>query len=136
MPREQHYLTIEKECLAILWGIQRFHVFLYGVSVVIQTDHQPLRYLNTAKNLNAHILRWTLRLQEYNFRGQWSRKMKMPNLATIPEVQSIGRDQGEDPTLSKCFNDIGSTNQEKKKNKGGTWVYVSEGKILYRKSTT
>ncbi|XP_064463126.1 uncharacterized protein LOC135374051 [Ornithodoros turicata] len=67
-PREQAYSAIEKECLAIVWAIKRFHVFLYGTHFVLQTDHQPLRYLNEAKFINMRVLRWALTLQEYDFR--------------------------------------------------------------------
>ena len=34
---------IEKECLAIVWSIKRFHLYLQGVSFVLQTDHEPLK---------------------------------------------------------------------------------------------
>ena len=45
LPRETKYSTIEKECLAIVWALKFFHVYLFGQSFVIQTDHQPLAWL-------------------------------------------------------------------------------------------
>ena len=67
-PRECKYSTIERECLAIVWAIQKFQVYLYGREFVLQTDHQPLIYLNRAKFLNDRIMRWTMFLQSYVMR--------------------------------------------------------------------
>lgn len=67
LPREKAYSTIERECLALVWGIQKFSMYLYGAPFVVQTDHQPLSYLRQAKQLNSRVLRWSLLLQEYEF---------------------------------------------------------------------
>ena len=65
---ERDYSTIEKECLAIVWGFKRFHLYLYGVPFVLQTDHEPLKYMNSAKFANRRVMRWAMFLQSYNFR--------------------------------------------------------------------
>lgn len=67
LPRETRYSTIERECLALLWAVQKFHIYLYGKQFIIQSDHQPLQYLQTAKHVNNRVLRWSLALQEYSF---------------------------------------------------------------------
>lgn len=64
-PREQRYSVIERECLAIVWGVQRFAPYLYGKPFVLETDHKPLHYLHSMKTLNARIMRWALVLQPY-----------------------------------------------------------------------
>ena len=65
---ERNYSTIEKECLAIVWGFRRFHLYLYRVALVLQTDHEPLKYMKSAKFANGHLMRWAMFLQSYNFR--------------------------------------------------------------------
>ena len=65
---ELSYATIETECLAIVWAIIRFSRFLYGQEFVLETDHQPLVYLNRSKLTNARLMRWALLLQAYRFR--------------------------------------------------------------------
>lgn len=47
--RERRYSTIERECLAIVWLIGRFRTYLYSREFLLETDHQPLIYLNGAK---------------------------------------------------------------------------------------
>ena len=65
---ERNYSTIEKECLAVVWGTKRFHLYLYGVPFVLQTDHEPLKYMNSAKFANGRLMRWAMFLQSYTFR--------------------------------------------------------------------
>ena len=65
---EGNYSTIKKECLAVVWGIKRFHVYLYGVRFVLQTDHEPLKYMNRAKFTNHRLMRWAMFLQSYNMK--------------------------------------------------------------------
>ena len=65
LPREMNYSVIEKECLAIVWALSVFHTYLYGQSFIIQTDHQPLSWLQRMKNSNARLTRWALSLQPF-----------------------------------------------------------------------
>ncbi len=48
-PAEQNYSTIEKELLAVVFALQRFHFYMAGRQVEIRTDHQPL--LGAAQNV-------------------------------------------------------------------------------------
>ena len=66
--REKSYAVIEKECLAVVWGVQKFHQYLYGREFILETDHQPLTYLNKSKTENSRLMRWALLLQQYRFR--------------------------------------------------------------------
>ena len=65
---ELNYSTIEKECLALLWGIKRFHMYLYGVRFVLQTDYEPLKYMSSAKFTNNRLMQWAMFLQNYNMK--------------------------------------------------------------------
>lgn len=56
LPREAGYFTIERECLALAWALQTFHLFLYGQRFIAQSDHQPLGYVHTAKHWNIRVL--------------------------------------------------------------------------------
>lgn len=64
---EQRYSVIEKECLAVVWGIKRLHTYLFGREFYLETDHQPLAYVNRSSINNGRIMRWALSLQPYRF---------------------------------------------------------------------
>jgi len=66
-PRETRYSTIEKECLAIVWGTAKFQEYLCGTEFILETDHRPLQYLRQAKFQNGRLMRWALALQPYRF---------------------------------------------------------------------
>ena len=67
---ERNYAVIEKECLAIVWGIRRFEPYLFGRQFSVQTDHNPLAQLDRISPVNGRLLRWALFLQQYSFRVQ------------------------------------------------------------------
>jgi hypothetical protein len=70
LQREQKYATVEKECLGLVWAITKFQRYLYGSTFTVETDHEPLTYLNKAKITNPKLMRWALALQPYRFRIQ------------------------------------------------------------------
>ncbi|KAK7113091.1 uncharacterized protein [Littorina saxatilis] len=63
---ESRYATVEKECLATVWGIQKFERYLYGRHFTLETDHQPLKCLQRQPT-NPRLMRWALQLQPYDF---------------------------------------------------------------------
>ena len=78
---QRAYATLERECLAIVWGVPKFNRYLFGRENILQTDHQALKYLNTAKYENNRVMRWALKLQAYRFLIQ-----------DIPGKENVGAD--------------------------------------------
>ena len=39
---EKNYQNLERECLATIWGMEKFHYFLYGKEFTLETDQKPL----------------------------------------------------------------------------------------------
>ncbi|XP_039890321.1 uncharacterized protein K02A2.6-like [Simochromis diagramma] len=66
---ECRYAQIEKECLGLVFGLERFHSFVYGLpSFTAETDHRPLVSI-IKKNLNEmmpRIQRLMMRMQRYD----------------------------------------------------------------------
>ncbi|GFT30727.1 retrovirus-related Pol polyprotein from transposon 17.6 [Trichonephila clavipes] len=64
---EQKYSTTEKECAAIIFAVQKVKCYLDGhQKFVIQTDHNPLVWLEKNTGTNPRLLRWSLILQAFN----------------------------------------------------------------------
>ena len=63
------YSQTEKEALAIAWGVEHFHLYVYGHEFFLVTDHKPLEaiYGNRNSKTSARIERWVLRLKPYSF---------------------------------------------------------------------
>lgn len=64
---EVNYTTTEKELLAIVWAIKRFRQYLLGRKFTIKTDHQALKWLANKPDPASRLLRWRLKLEEYEF---------------------------------------------------------------------
>ena len=65
---EQNYAQIEKELLAIVFAAKRFHQYIYGKTVTVQSDHKPLEVI-FKKHLSkspARLQRMLLQLQCYD----------------------------------------------------------------------
>ncbi|XP_014667395.1 PREDICTED: uncharacterized protein K02A2.6-like [Priapulus caudatus] len=70
---EQRYSQTEREALAVVFGCEKFHLYLYGSHFIILTDHRPLLgiFNNPRSTPPARIERWVLRLQQYDMMLQY-----------------------------------------------------------------
>ena len=90
--REKAYAVIEKDCLALVWVIQKFYRYIYGTAFTVETDHQPLSYLNKAKFSNPRLIRWALTLQPYQF-----------HIVTIRGSENLGAERGSENLGADCL---------------------------------
>lgn len=68
---ECNYSVTEKECLAIVYGTKTFRPYLFGRQFTIITDHKPLNWLFNCKDPGSRLVRWRLKLEEYNYEIQY-----------------------------------------------------------------
>ena len=69
---ERNYSNLEREALAVIFGVKKFHQYLYGRQFALETDHKPLESLFNVKKAipvmaAARIQRWALTLAAYNY---------------------------------------------------------------------
>jgi hypothetical protein len=64
---ERNYPSYKGELLALAWAVRMFRQHLHGVKFRLITDHQPLKWLMDARDLNGQYARWQMLLQEYDF---------------------------------------------------------------------
>ena len=64
---EKNWTTTEKEAFAIVWALQYFHAYLYGVKVIVYSDHKALNWLRNFRNPNGKLARWILKLEQHDY---------------------------------------------------------------------
>ncbi|GFR68212.1 transposon Ty3-I Gag-Pol polyprotein [Elysia marginata] len=70
---ESRYAHIEREPLAAVFAPERFHTYIYGKAVLVQSDHKPLVNIQH-KNLSKappRLQRMLLRIQPHNYTIQF-----------------------------------------------------------------
>ncbi|XP_058041463.1 uncharacterized protein K02A2.6-like [Ahaetulla prasina] len=74
-PAERNYSQLDREALAIVSGVKKFHEYVFGRDFEIVTDHRPLLGLlagdrPTPVALSPRLTRWTIFLAAYSYKLQ------------------------------------------------------------------
>ena len=69
---ERGYSQLEKEALSLIFGVKKFHQFLYGRRFTLVTDHNPLTTILSPKKglptlAAARLQRWAIHLSAYQY---------------------------------------------------------------------
>ena len=65
----------------MVWAVKKYLRYLYGMELVLQTDHRPLVYINQAKFENSKLMRWAMYLQNFKIKVE-----------TIKGKENVGAD--------------------------------------------
>ncbi|XP_027869143.1 uncharacterized protein K02A2.6-like [Xiphophorus couchianus] len=99
-PAEKKYSQIEKEALGLIYGVKKFHQYLWGRHFTLATDHRPLLTLfGEHKNLPtlaaACIQRWAIILLAYDYHIVFKKSAEHSNAdglsrCPLPETSDTG----------------------------------------------
>ena len=69
---KQNYSHLDKEALAIIYGVKKYHQYLFGRHFEIKADHKPLTHIfsetrATPTMASGRIQRWALTLGGYDY---------------------------------------------------------------------
>jgi hypothetical protein len=96
---EQNYSHLDKEALAIIFGVKKYHQYIYGRQFVIKTDHKPLTHIFSESKAvptmaSGRIQRWAITLGAYDYVIQYKQGSTNANadaLSRLP-LQSAERE--------------------------------------------
>lgn len=95
---ERNYSTTERECLAVIWGVEHYRHYLMGSKFTIFTDHIALQWLKNTKTSSKRLLRWSLKLAEYNYEVVYRAGKSIPHVDALSRSHTVN------------FNDTASEN--------------------------
>ena len=77
-PAEKRYSQLDKEALAIVFGVCKFHCYLYGRRFLLYSDHKLLIHIfGESKSVpvmaSARLQRWAFTLSSYTYTIRYKR---------------------------------------------------------------
>ena len=94
---QTNYSVTDKELLAVVKCLEHFRHYLLGKKFLLKTDHKALEYLWQTKNPSSRLLRYSLKLQDYNFEPIYIKGENNPaDFLSRPIIASV-----EAPELSE-----------------------------------
>nr|XP_049466987.1 uncharacterized protein K02A2.6-like [Anopheles coluzzii] len=108
---ERHYSQIDREGLAIIFAVKKFHKMIFGRRFVLQTDHRPLLHIFGSKNgiptVTANRLqRFALTLLAYDFSIEYVRTDDFENADLLSRVINTQAKLEEDTVIACIETDI------------------------------
>ena len=92
---ESRYSNIERECLAVMYGLEKFEYYLLGRQVDVETDHSPLEQIFKKKisEAPARLQRFLVRCSKFDVEVRYKPGKSIPvadalSRLCVPEIDS------------------------------------------------
>ena len=94
---ETNYSQIEKEALALIFGIKKFHKYIFGRHFTLITDHKPLLSILNAKSAvpsiaAARMQRWAIFLSAYTYSIEYKGTKQHANADSLSRLPIAGEE--------------------------------------------
>lgn len=105
-PTGRGYAQIEKECLAIVFRMEKFHQNAYGREATVQNDHKPRENIHRKRLLSAprRLQRMLLRLQKYTIIVTYVQGRDMLMVDTLSRTYLPESSKGDSETEMEAVN--------------------------------
>ena len=105
---ERNYTQIEKEALALIFGVRKFHQYLYGRKFTMITDHRPLTTILGPKKgippiAAARLQCWVVQLAAYTYDIEFKSTKEHRNADALSRLP-LKVPSSEAVTTPSCFN--------------------------------
>ncbi|GFV11113.1 hypothetical protein TNCV_2718571 [Trichonephila clavipes] len=77
-------MVTKRECLAVVWAVNKFRTYLDSLPVKVIIDHAALTRLTIGKNLSSRMIKGVLKSAEFHI--EWEHRPRTQN--TVAELLS------------------------------------------------
>nr|XP_055061179.1 uncharacterized protein K02A2.6-like [Misgurnus anguillicaudatus] len=107
---ERNYSQIKKEALGLVFGVMKFHEYLFGRQFILVTDHKPLLKILGPKTgvptlAAARMQRWSLILSAYKYEIQYKRSEHHGNADALSRLPLKNEDVRSNPVYRLSYLD-------------------------------
>ena len=93
---ERNYSAIEREALAIVYGIKRYRHYLQDNQFEIISDHRPLLWLETHKDEKSRLRRWAIELSSLKYKITYKPGKEHANADFLSRIQVVTEEERTD----------------------------------------